>query len=135
MNTFTAVLVAALCLTGALASPVANAEVAESSRTTVNSNNLGFNLALNSTTLTIAVVVVVGLFVAVLLAQQTGVLGGLLSEQRQDTNQQYYQQEQPYRAKRSADESKSVCYTIQQYANANNPTFLNEAWFWYCQHM
>jgi hypothetical protein len=106
MNTITAIFVAALCLNGALASPVS--EVQQESRS-IYSTSSGMYLGLNATSLTIVMVVVLGTALAILFATQTGLLTDFLGETSQQRYDQYYQQqEQPYRTKRSPNESKSL---------------------------
>ena len=106
MNTITAIFVAALCLNGALASPVS--EVQQESRS-IYSTSSGMYLGLNATSLTLVMVVVLGAAFALLFATQTGLLTDLLGETSQQRYDQYYQQqEQPYRTKRSSNESKSL---------------------------
>jgi hypothetical protein len=103
MNTITAIFVAALCLNGALASPVS--EVQQESRS-IYSTSSGMYLGLNATSLTLVMVVVLGAAFALLFATQTGLLTDLLGETSQQRYDQYYQQqEQPYRTKRSYDEN------------------------------
>ena len=109
MNTITAIFVAALCLNGALASPVS--EVQQESRS-IYSTSSGMYLGLNATSLTIVMVVVLGTALAILFATQTGLLTDFLGETSQQRYDQYYQQqEQPYRTKRSSNESKSLNQT------------------------
>ena len=109
MNTITAIFVAALCLNGALASPVS--EVQQESRS-IYSTSSGMYLGLNATSLTLVMVVVLGTALAILFATQTGLLTDLLGETSQQRYDQYYQQqEQPYRTKRSSNESKSLNQT------------------------
>ena len=109
MNTITAIFVAALCLNGALASPVS--EVQQESRS-IYSTSSGMYLGLNATSLTLVMVVVLGAAFALLFATQTGLLTDLLGETSQQRYDQYYQQqEQPYRTKRSSNESKSLNQT------------------------
>ena len=106
MNTITAIFVAALCLNGALASPVS--EVQQESRS-IYSTSSGMYLGLNATSLTLVMVVVLGTALAILFATQTGLLTDFLGETSQQRYDQYYQQqEQPYRTKRSSNESKSL---------------------------
>jgi len=103
MNTITAIFVAALCLNGALASPVS--EVQQESRS-IYSTSSGMYLGLNATSLTIVMVVVLGTALAILFATQTGLLTDFLGETSQQRYDQYYQQqEQPYRTKRSSNEN------------------------------
>jgi hypothetical protein len=103
MNTITAIFVAALCLNGALASPVS--EVQQESRS-IYSTSSGMYLGLNATSLTLVMVVVLGAAFALLFATQTGLLTDLLGETSQQRYDQYYQQqEQPYRTKRSSNEN------------------------------
>ena len=109
MNTITAILVAALCLNGALATPVS--EVQQESRS-IYSTSSGMYLGLNATSLTLVMVVVLGTALAILFATQTGLLTDFLGETSQQRYDQYYQQqEQPYRTKRSSNESKSLNQT------------------------
>ena len=109
MNTITAIFVAALCLNGALASPVS--EVQQESRS-IYSTSSGMYLGLNATSLTLVMVVVLGTALAILFATQTGLLTDFLGETSQQRYDQYYQQqEQPYRTKRSSNESKSLNQT------------------------
>ena len=109
MNTFTKVFVAALCLTGALASPLASED--ESEMRTIYSTSGGAYLGLNTTILWVTVI---GLAVLAVLAlavlPSTGLLDDLGSsgyQQRYD-NYYQYQQEQPYRQRRALSESKSM---------------------------
>lgn len=103
MNTITAIFVAALCLNGALATPVS--EVQQESRS-IYSTSSGMYLGLNATSLTIVMVVVLGTALAILFATQTGLLTDFLGETSQQRYDQYYQQqEQPYRTKRSSNEN------------------------------
>lgn len=103
MNTITAIFVAALCLNGALASPVS--EVQQESRS-IYSTSSGMYLGLNATSLTLVMVVVLGTALAILFATQTGLLTDFLGETSQQRYDQYYQQqEQPYRTKRSSNEN------------------------------
>jgi len=103
MNTITAIFVAALCLNGALASPVS--EVQQESRS-IYSTSSGMYLGLNATSLTLVMVVVLGTALAILFATQTGLLTDFLGETSQQRYDQYYQQqEQPYRTKRSPNEN------------------------------
>lgn len=106
MNTITAIFIAALCLNGALASPVS--EVQQESRS-IYSTSSGMYLGLNATSLTLVMVVVLGTALAILFATQTGLLTDFLGQTSQQRYDQYYQQqEQPYRTKRSSNESKSL---------------------------
>jgi hypothetical protein len=103
MNTITAIFVAALCLNGALASPVS--EVQQESRS-IYSTSSGMYLGLNATSLTLVMVVVLGTALAILFATQTGLLTDFLGQTSQQRYDQYYQQqEQPYRTKRSPNEN------------------------------
>jgi len=103
MNTITAIFVAALCLNGALATPVS--EVQQESRS-IYSTSSGMYLGLNATSLTLVMVVVLGTALAILFATQTGLLTDFLGETSQQRYDQYYQQqEQPYRTKRSSNEN------------------------------
>jgi len=103
MNTITAIFVAALCLNGALATPVS--EVQQESRS-IYSTSSGMYLGLNATSLTLVMVVVLGTALAILFATQTGLLTDFLGETSQQRYDQYYQQqEQPYRTKRSPNEN------------------------------
>jgi hypothetical protein len=103
MNTITAIFVAALCLNGALASPVS--EVQQESRS-IYSTSSGMYLGLNATSLTLVMVVVLGTALAILFATQTGLLTDFLGQTSQQRYDQYYQQqEQPYRTKRSSNEN------------------------------
>ena len=107
MNTIITIFVGAICVTGALASPVAPSDVQEEARTIYDTSS-GMYLGLNTTVLVVAGV---GLLVAVfafLAIQQTGLLDDLVStgsgyQQRYD-----YQDHEPYRTKRSYNESKSI---------------------------
>lgn len=102
MYTITAILVAALCLNGALASPVAKTEDNIFSRTLLNTDS-GMFLQLNTSTLVIGLVVIAALVLGVLALSGSGLLGGVTQQQRYD---QYYQHdEQPYRTKRSYNEN------------------------------
>jgi len=103
MNTITAIFVAALCLNGALATPVS--EVQQESRS-IYSTSSGMYLGLNATSLTLVMVVVLGTALAILFATQTGLLTDFLGETSQQRYDPYYQQqEQPYRTKRSPNEN------------------------------
>ena len=110
MNTIITIFVGAICVTGALASPVAPSDVQEEARTIYDTSS-GMYLGLNTTVLVVAGV---GLLVAVfafLAIQQTGLLDDLVStgsgyQQRYDSYQQ--QDHEPYRTKRSYNESKSI---------------------------
>jgi hypothetical protein len=103
MNTITAIFVAALCLNGALATPVS--EVQQESRS-IYSTSSGMYLGLNATSLTLVMVVVLGTALAILFATQTGLLTDFLGQTSQQRYDQYYQQqEQPYRTKRSSNEN------------------------------
>jgi hypothetical protein len=106
MNTVTKVFVAALCLTGALASPLASED--ESEMRTIYSTSGGAYLGLNTTILWVTVI---GLAVLAVLAlavlPSTGLLDDLGSsgyQQRYD-NYYQYQQEQPYRQRRALSEN------------------------------
>ena len=112
MNTITSILLIGLCLTGALASPVAPKEAEGETRTIYNSGG-GIYLGLNSTILWVAVA---GLLVGAILIY-AGASSGLLDDTQSYGYQQRYdqyhqQQEQPYRTKRSYDESKSILISI-----------------------
>jgi len=105
MNTITSILLIGLCLTGALASPVAPKEAEGETRTIYNSGG-GIYLGLNSTILWVAVA---GLLVGALIIY-AGASSGLLDDTQSYGYQQRYdqyhqQQEQPYRTKRSYDEN------------------------------
>jgi len=105
MNTIAAILLAAVCITGALASPVAPKEGQEEARTIYNSGG-GLYLGLNSTIVWVAVF---GLAAAGLILY-LGLSSGLLDERSSSSSQQRYdqfhqQEEQPYRARRSLDEN------------------------------
>ena len=109
MNTITSIFVAALCITGALASPIATSEVQQETRTIYN-NDQGLSLGLNTTTLVIAGVAIAALALLIFVVlPQTGLLDDVSSSGYQQRYDQYYQQqEQPYRTKRSFNESKSI---------------------------
>merc|ERR1711981_432737 len=106
MNTVTKGFVAALCLTGALASPLASED--ESEMRTIYSTSGGAYLGLNTTILWVTVI---GLAVLAVLAlavlPSTGLLDDLGSSGYQQRYDDYYQyqQEQPYRQKRALSEN------------------------------
>ena len=107
MNTIASILLVAICISGALANPLAPKEDSVETRTIYNSGG-GIYLGLNSTLVWLAVF---GLGALALLLY-VGASTGLLDEGSSSYNQQRYdqfhqQQEQPYRTKRSFDESKS----------------------------
>jgi hypothetical protein len=106
MNTITSILLIGLCLTGALASPVAPKEAQEGEARTIYNSGGGIYLGLNSTILWVAVA---GLLVGAILIY-AGASSGLLDDTQsygyQQRYDQYHQpQEQPYRTKRSYDEN------------------------------
>ena len=114
MNTLTSLLVASLCITCALASPV-KPESEDGQVRTIYTSGSGTYLGLNSTILWVAVL---GIAALALLASVgglafLGVDGGAASSgynQRYTNyaNDQYaYDQHQHYHTKRSVDESKS----------------------------
>ena len=110
MNTI--LVVFALCLSGAFASPIAKADSYEDTqeRTLINANS-GMYLGLNTTTLVIGLVVIAALVVGILALTSTGLLDEVSGQQQRYDQQQYYQhEEQPYRAKRSYDESKFISF-------------------------
>jgi len=105
MNTI--LVVFALCLSGAFASPIAKADSYDDTqeRTLINANG-GMYLGLNTTTLVIGLVVIAALVVGILALTSTGLLDEVSGQQQRYDQQQYYQhEEQPYRAKRSYDEN------------------------------
>ena len=113
MNTITSILLIGLCLTGALASPVAPKEATEGETRTIYNSGGGIYLGLNSTILWVAVA---GLLVGAIIIY-AGASSGLLDDTQSYGYQQRYdqyhqQQEQPYRTKRSYDESKSILICI-----------------------
>ena len=108
MNTFTSIFVAALCVTAAVASPVAS-EDKQQMRTIYNSGG-GIYLGLNSTTLTLGVVILAALVIGLLFALQSGLLDDVASTGYQQRYDNYYHQQghEQYRTKRSYNESKSI---------------------------
>jgi len=106
MNTITSILLIGLCLTGALASPVAPKEAAEGETRTIYNSGGGIYLGLNSTILWVAVAgLVVGALI-IYLGASSGLLDDTQSYGYQQRYDQYHQQqEQPYRTKRSYDEN------------------------------
>ena len=113
MNTITSMLLIGLCLTGALASPVAPKEATEGETRTIYNSGGGIYLGLNSTILWVAVAgLVVGALI-IYLGASSGLLEDTQSYGYQQRYDQYHQQqEQPYRTKRSYDESKSILISI-----------------------
>ena len=98
MNTITTIFVAALCFGGAFASPIAQQE----SRTILDTDN-GLYLGLNTTTLTIGLVLIAAVVVGVILLQGSGLLEGVAQQKRYD---QYYPNEHHqhhHHTKRSMD--------------------------------
>jgi hypothetical protein len=117
MNTILAIFVAAICLNGAFASPVA--PVAQEERTILDTDS-GMFLALNTTTLVIGLVVIAALVIGILGLTSTGLLDEVSGQQQRYDQEQYYQHEEhPYRAKRSFDESKFISF--DQLINPLNP--------------
>ena len=98
MNTITSIIVAALCIGSAFASPIAQQE----SRTILDTDN-GMYLGLNTTTLTIGLVLLAAVVVGVILLQSSGLLEGVSQQKRYD---QYYPNEHHqhhHHTKRSMD--------------------------------
>lgn len=110
MNTIIAVFVAALCLNGAFASPVAKPDIYEETSRTIMNTDSGMFLSLNTSTLVIGLVVVAALVVGILALTSSGVLEGVSGQQRYDQEQYYQQEGHPYRTKRSYNESKSISF-------------------------
>jgi len=106
MNTILVVFVAALCLNGAFASPVAKPNYEDTQERTLINANGGMYLGLNTSTLVIGLVVIAAVVVGLLALTSTGLLDEVSGQQQRYDQQQYYQhEEQPYRAKRSYDEN------------------------------
>ena len=114
MNTITTIFVAALfgC---AFASPIAQQE----SRTILDTDN-GLYLGLNTTTLTIGLVLIAAVVVGVILLQGSGLLEGVTQQKRYD---QYYPNEHHqhhHHTKRSFDGKLSpICHMNNPYQHYN----------------
>jgi len=105
MNTIASIFLAAICITGALASPVAPKEDQQETRTIYNSGG-GLYLGLNSTILWLAVFGLGAVALILYLGLSSGLLDDTSSSSYQQRYDQYHQhQEQPYRARRSLDEN------------------------------
>ena len=104
MNTIASIILVAICISGALANPVAPKEDSVETRTIYNSGG-GIYLGLNSTLVWLAVFGLGALALLAYAGLSTGLLDDGASQQRYD--QYHQQQEQPFRTKRSFDESKS----------------------------
>ena len=104
MNTVASLFLVAICISGALANPVAPKEDSVETRTIYNSGG-GIYLGLNSTLVWLAVFGLGALALLAYAGLSTGLLDDGASQQRYD--QYHQQQEQPFRTKRSFDESKS----------------------------
>jgi hypothetical protein len=108
MNTITTIFVAALfgC---AFASPIAQQE----SRTILDTDN-GLYLGLNTTTLTIGLVLIAAVVVGVILLQGSGLLEGVTQQKRYD---QYYPNEHHqhhHHTKRSSDDMVTKMLQLEQ---------------------
>ena len=108
MNTIASIILVAICISGALANPVAPKEDSVETRTIYNSGG-GIYLGLNSTLVWLAVFGLGALGLLLYLGASTGLLddGASSSYNQQRYDQFHQQQEQPFRTKRSFDESKS----------------------------
>ena len=108
MNTIASILLVAICISGALANPLAPKEDSVETRTIYNSGG-GIYLGLNSTLVWLAVFGLGALALLLYVGASTGLLddGSSSSYNQQRYDQFHQQQEQPYRTKRSFDESKS----------------------------
>jgi hypothetical protein len=109
MNTITTIFVAALCFGGAFASPIAQQE----SRTILDTDN-GLYLGLNTTTLTIGLVLIAAVVVGVILLQGSGLLEGVAQQKRYD---QYYPNEHHqhhHHTKRSMDDMVTKMLQLEQ---------------------
>jgi hypothetical protein len=109
MNTVTSIIVAALCIGSAFASPIAQQE----SRTILDTDN-GMYLGLNTTTLTIGLVLLAAVVVGVILLQSSGLLEGVSQQKRYD---QYYPNEHHqhhHHTKRSMDDMVTKMLQLEQ---------------------
>ena len=113
MNTIASIILVAICISGALANPVAPKEDSVETRTIYNSGG-GIYLGLNSTLVWLAVFGLGALALLLYVGASTGLLdeGSSSSYNQQRYDQFHQQQEQPYRTKRSYDESKSILICI-----------------------
>ena len=128
MNTVTKVFVAALCLTGVLASPVASEDGSE--MRTIYDTSGGMYLGLNTTILWVTII---GLAVLAVLALVVLPTTGLLDDLGRNDQQRYddyyqYQQEQPYRQKRALSESKSMHLTKLNCVHIRSSGILDSFW-------
>jgi hypothetical protein len=105
MNTILVVFVAALCLNGAFASPVAKPNYEDTQERTLINANGGMYLGLNTSTLVIGLVVIAALAVGVIALSGSGLLDEVSGQQRYDQEQYYQQEGHPYRTKRSYNEN------------------------------